>query len=687
MEERLYYDIPPFALSFRTKTSLPNSLLDGELLARTLGEPLRLIVTEFLLDALEDQLAQHASDPELPEIVWQFRKLGLEVRVLCQAIGAWDQGYGTRHRQLDMKTELGDADYLEVYAEFVGSSEYVEAVDPTKPSNEVMYKLLGRWIDAGFTEDISILKQRLLDSEQELLQSHQLLSVETGIMAGSDPFFGASPQGMAHNDLSASHKAVISVFVVVCATATVMTALFLVRPCGSPEKFSGDGVFPQLDGDNDERTLPGRRREALEDTRGSILYPSEECPDLLKAAVKITPSQNDGRGLRNTEVLAPSVNSHSQELKYGTQESLRFPDININALSIVDVSVRGSSVGTWWNKLTSSFSGCLDLSEEDDGLVCEEDPNPYTYPFMDFPRHDGTPCLIYSEGGRVPSVIETRGTFSDSLHSESSSNPSESLTDYEFKRQRSLHSVELSHGVGFFEKSECDGANFVKKMERMIAMRHRHYEKENIMSRAREVRRKERMYTDEAKDRELKLRRHTNEHYLKQIEANLTPLALSRRSIQGAKNSSSGATRKKSYRVASDYSNFSSGTSNVIDSEDVSETFDETPTQFNGQCREREDAEFIIDVHDNHRPPMPRPTARKGVLVPRGDVLTTAPRIRKCHSVAEEEKLSGKSRETKHTHRRRRSFSHGMDQFNGREGQRNEHDVLTFGIAALADFV
>lgn len=81
------------------------------------------------------------------------------------------------------------------------------------------------------------------------------------------------------------------------------------------------------------------------------------------------------------------------------------------------------------------------------------------------------------------------------------------------------NSLNVSNDSGGSGGSGGSGAEveFTEKLERLVAMRLRHYEKERILERARDQRRSER------KKRDLQLRRHEIELHLEEIEASLTP--------------------------------------------------------------------------------------------------------------------------------------------------------------------
>lgn len=362
------YDMPPFALSFRSDNILGGAVeIDGVLLESTLGEPLKLILTEFLLDVFSVQLARSASDPEIPSIVWQFLKLHLHVDVHYQVVDSNGEAKGRR-------LSSSQADFLQFYAEFGGQALYREPTDPsTKPSSDLMLDLLGNWIDVGLSEDLSILKQRLLDSEQPLLQSHEFLSVETNVVAGSNPFTTPTQK----NKSFAAYEIVVLVLV----GLLVVTGLFLFRPRSRSTELSDGSFFPSRPDDiKAEKTLPGRHGEAMDAIKATDVYLSKHRPDLFAIETKPTSPMSTERSFDDPENLS----SPSQF----SQDSQAESDSCID--STMDPGTGYTPVSTWFSKLKSSIGSSVSPSSQTgDGLVCDEDPNNYSFPFSDFPRQDG----------------------------------------------------------------------------------------------------------------------------------------------------------------------------------------------------------------------------------------------------------------------------------------------------------
>lgn len=109
----------------------------------------------------------------------------------------------------------------------------------------------------------------------------------------------------------------------------------------------------------------------------------------------------------------------------------------------------------------------------------------------------------------------------------------QSLSNDAFLRQLSMHGENVTFEektASLDEEDLASSPEFTNKLERLVAMRHRHYEKERLIQKGRKARNQERKKA-EARERELKLRRHEMELDLGEIEASLTPRALSRKNF------------------------------------------------------------------------------------------------------------------------------------------------------------
>lgn len=566
VNSEIAYELPPFAVSFRSKNTLQGSdtQVDGVLLASTLGEPLKLTVTEFLTAVFREELADttraQAENDAVPDIVWQFLGLELQVRVHYKQV---EEGGSRRLRSLQSS---GASGLLVFYAEFTGSAKYLAPVDSSKePSADVMYELLGKWMDTGFSEDLAVLRQMLTGSEAVLLQSHQMLTVETRVIVGMNPFEKSSSSS------NGGSKTFLTTLLVGGIVLTLVVGLFTVQRDRMKSKGACvlEGSFPLPQPRKEElemhKTLPGRYGDALEVIQASDDYLAKHRPDLYSESMAI----------KNTSPLSGGSDGSNSRLVDEEKEAEVF--------SSTTATKGYTPVGMWFKKITSSIGNSVHAPPpaNGDGLFCDEEIAKYAFPFKDFPRHDGTPCLIYS------TAKTNSGNCSDRLDPVSTSNTPEPtknlvstpLSDADFKKQLSLQSVNSTFELGNDvyddhqqqqeEVEQIHDVEFTAKLERMVTMRLRHYEKDNIMSRAREARKREQQHA-EARERQLRLRRHEMEIDLEEIEADLRPPALSR------KKSTETAPPKKTHRVVSSDSNFfSSGSNNLMELEAASKKEDD----------------------------------------------------------------------------------------------------------------
>ena len=751
---QIAYDVPPFALQFRSQNILHGSddKMDGVLLASTLGEPLKLIVTEFLTAVFQEELAHTSTTTTadnsavVPDIVWQFLGFELQVRVHYKQL---NEGTG-RLRKLLQSSSNSDMMLLDFYAEFTGTAKYLAPVDSSKePSADTMYELLGKWMKTGFTDDLDVLRQMLIDSEAEMLQSHQMLSVETNVVTGVNPFETTSSRG------NGGSKTFLSILLVSGIILTVVIGLFTVQRDRMKTKRESvmESSFPQPHPEGElemNETLPGRYGDALEVIQASEEYLAKHRPDLYSESI-VT---------KNTSPLSgSSEGSNGRQYEEGKETT------DLSPTTIVTTTKGYAPVGTWFKKITASIGSSVHHSSPSppangDGLYCDEDVAKYAFPFKDFPRHDGTPCLIYSDenNNNSSSSSSNDNNNAQNRHNDpltynnnnnntpepTKNNTSTPLSDDEFKKQLSLQSVNSTFEIddGMYEDDHQEGVDqirdteFTEKLERMVTMRLRHYEKDSIMMRAREARKKEQQHA-EARERQLRLRRHEMEIDLEEIEADLRPPALSR------KKSTETAPPKKTHRVVSSDSNFfSSCSNNLMELEAGSNKADDlahaerlvqaigngakkppakvspstspigfaSPSPTAPHTPLRHHQETIHLQRSPYRSPtkqfnrIPRSPDVRRHMIESGSV---AQPVRKSRSEtsgdgekhANSTSIRGRSprrnrSRSRSAHRRshshgshRRSHSHGSNEFFENSSEETHDDVITHGIAAYTNFV
>jgi hypothetical protein len=351
------------------------------LLASTLESPLKRITEEFLLESFLIQLAAAGEDTDIPTLVREMVSLTFQVTALHSPRKSKNDSFR------GLRRGLRTTEYLDFYAEFVCTIGFVEPSDPTtKPPNNFIFALYGDWMNKSFFgEDQEVLKQMFADSEVPSLQQMRGLTIGTNVEIGQNPFrwSGGSENynGQTSSRSSSSHKGLVAALVIV-STATFVAAALFAKPFFVKKLSPDGGAFPMPD--DPRLSLPGRHGDAAEILEASDRYLSQHRPDLFAALYKGTSSMASLVSLR----------------VYGTKE----------------LEYTGRSVGSspppeksnWWTKLTTSvLSGNRYQAHFSGNLACDEDPRKYPFAFQDFPRQDGTPCLIYSENDQDASTPTT----------------------------------------------------------------------------------------------------------------------------------------------------------------------------------------------------------------------------------------------------------------------------------------
>jgi hypothetical protein len=252
------------------------------------------------------------------------------------------------------------------------------------------------------------------------------------------------------------------------------------------------------------------------------------------------------------------------------------------------------------------------------------------------------------------------------------------LSNEDFKMQLSMHGEnDIDHSAA--GDDEDGDPEFTEKLESLIAMRLRHYEKERIIQKGRRARNMEQQKVEaEARDRQLKLRRHEMELDLEQIEADLTPRALSRKNLNSQNNFEVASTeRRKSHRIT------------ISDPDLVA------AIQGMGGASAAPAGTEKTTIGGTSNTAFGIPTQRRHRYMAE-DRMPPSPswhnRTYSDASPAKLEALSSQSvslRPKKRSHRR--SLSHGTEGTDERKNESpnngsNAEDLLTFGIAAYTNF-
>jgi hypothetical protein len=666
------YDMPPFALSFRTPYNLLSSQekADDAVLASRLSATLIDVVAEFLLESFRQEIAVLDNDSDsaaVPEMVRQLVKMAFAVEMEYRKTIV--EGQDDEQRKRNLRRSLTSTtssfsqtssttsssqkeEWLELYIEFDGESYFIaptasSSSSNTPPSPEFMSDLLGGWIEKYMRSDYSVLQQDLTASNEPLLQHMESFLIYTSIddvdsgkgkaLGGFGPLNGVAAS--ANATMNTPLDTILTILVVLVSMATVGAAYFLVRPYWQSRRKQQFllqqqlGAFPTNNNNNNNintptapcSSLPGRGHDYDHDDNQQHHHNSGGSPNSVQdpgifssspsssSSKKIAVAESDRWLEENRPDLLAAIQRSSRH--NNASPSAGHPDVTFSSSTreddpdtIMKVSnnngsprsnplqylyggmfnKQGSPLAsqdghegeeaynhqnqanntpsspTWWSKLASSLQESGRGSRGRGTLPCDEDPRRYPFPYQDFPRTDGTPCLIYEEdaaGGSQRGAVTLRrrsqmssAATTDDAAAATDKKRTDLLSNDDFKRQLSMHSLQGSlddHDESSSMQQrdhdesievpgdylDCDdnddggggdydGGKFTSKLERLVAMRHRHYEQEMILQKARD--KKQERQKAEAREREMKLRRHEMELNVEAIEAGLTPRALQR---------------------------------------------------------------------------------------------------------------------------------------------------------------
>ena len=637
------YPMPAFSFTFQAPTSSIGS--NGmDFVERTLPSPLHVTTAEFLLESFRLAVAQAAqqqgtttASSSLPPLVYHL------VTLSCIIVNL--------QTNYDPNNNNANKEWITFYVEFQGTVSFqntqgLTTTTPPLPSNAEMYDLTGSWMRTTFANDIDILLTELHDSDNAVLQGLQQLSIQTDITLGdanNNPFGGGTSAQLHSSSSSRSSATMIlkqSILwscLIVVAIATLISFLFLIVPVVRARRRLYNHHRSNNNHHHNQVVLPGRQEEVVSEGGDFALDPYNIYSHNNNRVPYKDNNNNDGTDDHDNveddfEFVAPgdglyvidndssssnNNNNHSapsfmQQVAWRLQQQQQRDDDDddddilsedVETVVMTNTTRSGGSQNhtdsyagnapSWWSKLTQTLrQQAAAATANQQRLECEKDATNYDFPYQDFPRHDGTPCLMYRE--REPTEFETTTTIAgaatashqdptwvlsqvaatttdcpytsailqapwhpdDSRHSGttgSSYTASSHLTatDQAFLRELAYQqdlaatkatetmSVSYERDEGMYD-SEFEEMPFTDKLERLLAMRRRHYEKTEIIERGREERRRRRreMEEEEARLRELKLRRHEMELDLTEIEAEaaLTPRALTRKSYATATN-------------------------------------------------------------------------------------------------------------------------------------------------------
>lgn len=585
------YAIPPFSVKFTTLNTLsgdPNQ--DITMLRSEFGPSLKAIVGYFVKDGF---LAQETAEYNSPTPNLKLDFVAVDFLVTIQHSFAENP----ERRRIRQEAQLQAVDssliqqagYVQFYAKFVGMAFFVAPNGVSLPREDDMHNILFNWLNRTM-EDQSDLIKDFQSSRVPMLNNLQSLSIDTNIDTGS-----TTPE-QNHGSNNRARRGAFIALIVLSLVAVIVACFCTLRYArhfdlpfypdhsidptathiiaAQPRRFSPKNVehhdhtrsclSPNLASTipHSNNPLPGRRPGDADERillrQQSERWVKENRPDLYEAAQKSSSKlalaeNEDACNAQSRRLSLPLQFLFGKLFKRDEEpddnDATKFwedVDLETEASNDNNHAVTSNNEGdSWWNMVLQGLTGT------NSKLACDEDPASYNFPFADFPRHDGTPCLIYKEtpeGG--VRVVRSTTTFSDPNRPRSLSGP---LSNEEFKRVLSLNSEPSESGAHDEDYEVDDDMNidgevvrsqlgkslassnslqFTDKLERLVAMRLRHFERQTILDKHKkktEQQQKQRsnlQEEEEARQRELKLRRHEMELDMKDIEAELTPRAI-----------------------------------------------------------------------------------------------------------------------------------------------------------------
>eukprot|EP00980_Cylindrotheca_fusiformis_P007557 scaffold1567_cov102-Cylindrotheca_fusiformis.AAC.8 len=543
----VYYDLPPFVVEFTTTAEIEVS--DGiisktDAQASSLSYPIRRITEEFLLEQFELQISNSSSTEEPYNYLAE-----VELRVV-----------------LKHSSKNAVEGHISLTAEMNGKVAFDEDGGDASHAATQVSSDFGQWMETIFATKRDIYLHQLLQSNQEMLQQIVALNVITDFGRGSD-------------ETSGSLLAILIVGSILCLA--VIGCIWLIYARRKYWKqMSGGHQDTQLAGDKERADgsldavqhgveySPHRLSKDI--LNKSDAYLSKHRPDLHgnKPAVaqKLGALGHSFASIFNNfqshsvdrqhpspsrSSFTPSRRVSSIEVQAGnlavTSERSPFDDIELSPKASEDQLAANTTTSGYrpfssiWRNVSSMWEDSRNR-QENDGLFKyqddehaaqieeqhyreeqwmtfqKEEEEDYDFAFKDFPRKDGTPCLIY-EGGREPSQQDlfTIGTLDLSADSteELELTPTSSkkiLSDEAF-----MQLLQTNHGNSFDngeDTSDNKSPEFKNRLSLLFSEKHRQYEKRTIVERHREKRKKER-------DQERRERQKDMHRELEALEASI----------------------------------------------------------------------------------------------------------------------------------------------------------------------
>lgn len=557
-----YYSLPPFAVEFTTLDTAEIEVANGVISATdsqesSLSYPIRRVTEDFLLEQFEEQIYLNGVD--------SFHSFAeVEVSVI-----------------LKHSTKNSIEGHVALIAEMDAKVAFVDDGTPSNLAPALVEGKFGPWLEFILSEKRDRYLRLLLQSDQELLREIVDLDIiyngplENGesptirILAVVTIIIGMIGLGYICIFFAKRHrfKKEIPIDYELDLTA---------RGDDDDDKERAAGSLDAIQHGEDS---PHRRSKDI--LNKSDQYLSKHRPDLYGSESNKAHSTFGGVGQGLSNILSvfklppqyftedhqqgqkssPARSSFttprrlsSIELQAGniaaTSERAPFDDIELSpqeseqqhARMINSTTAGYRPFGSIWRKVSNMWDDSR-YRQDSDGLIKyddeyvaqireqqlqeeqwmtfqKEEEADYNFAFKDFPRKDGTPCLIYDgENATNHQDIFTIGTPNQSADSEDELDlpPSNKaiLSDDAFRKLlQSSHTSSFDNDESLDDLSDSKSPEFKNRLSSLFSEKHRQYEKRSIVERHQRKRKKER-------DQERRERQKDMHRELEALEASI----------------------------------------------------------------------------------------------------------------------------------------------------------------------
>ena len=466
------YDLPPFVVTFSAdEPSGASTLWSVEMNFKRVTE-------KYLEDFFKASLLNTATT------LRNLRSIDLDVSLRQQ---------GTRRSRL-RSLQSSSTTTIDFWAEAYGEVAFFEPVDPSdRVSTEQARDLLRQLVQQAFNfEAIPIYQQRLRTSTDPVLQSVKMLLIDTNynpeVSRGSNNNRQAAQNGGNFSSWSTAEFVLLGLLVTFLLVSAA-TLIMFVRADRRKLRY-GDGAHPEYvdmvprnfsspmmqASSNPQHNGSGGNPDVVPvpDDNGERRYVTPSSPfDMLYGASFL---HQDYRNLLQGKRKAKKRN-------YAPTTAGIKPMLQIEEAGEEEENLGGSShsdkgIGSWFRSLTSK----MDCKKQEDDEVVNQD-HPFVY--RDFPRHDGTPCLMYDGSNHGSNHNNPRKDVSYSaakMPALPSQLPPQLAIEVPETFDVSMHSTGSHTSID----------NFVDTLETLMRMKHKQYQERTKMEQERLERKRRR---------------------------------------------------------------------------------------------------------------------------------------------------------------------------------------------------